>query len=325
VSFGSPWLLLFLLAVPLAIWGSVLLERQRARRAESWSAPALVPNMVPASPGRRRYIPLVLFLLGLILLLAGFARPQATINVPREGATVVLALDVSGSMEAKDVKPTRLLAARAAALQFVKDLPDKYRVSLVTFSDHGTVRVQPTYDRDQIERALPLKAQAEGTALASGVATAVKVAQAVIGEGEPGAAHPPAAVLLLSDGSQTVGQADPADAAAKARKLGIPISTVSLGTPRGVVVRKIPGVPGGEEVTRVPPAPAELRDLAGITGGTFFQARSSEQLKQVYKDLGSRLVTDKKKREITVALAGVAVVFLVAGAALSGVWFRRLV
>jgi Ca-activated chloride channel family protein len=245
--------------------------------------------------------------------------------VPREGATVVLAIDISGSMDAKDVKPTRLLAARAAAVQFVTDMPGKYRVSLVTFSDHGTVKVPPTYDHARLEQALPVKAQAEGTALASGIATAVKVAEQAIGEGQPGEARPPAAILLLSDGSQTVGQTDPTDAADKARKLGIPISTVSLGTPRGVVVRKIPGVQGGEEVTQVPPAPAQLRDVAQITGGTFFQARSSEQLQQVYKDLGSRLVTDKKKREITVALAGAAAVCLIAGALLSGLWFRRLV
>ncbi len=111
-------------------------------------------------------------------------------------------------------------------------------------------------------------------------------------------------------------------AAAKARKLGIPISTVSLGTSKGVVIQKIPG---GEEQIQVPPAPNALRDLARMTSGTFFQAQSAEQLQQVYKDLGSKLVKDKKKREITVAVAGAAVVFLIAGALLSGIWFRRIV
>jgi Ca-activated chloride channel homolog len=322
VSFGSPWLLLFLLLVPLAIWGYVLLERHRARQAERWTSTALLPNMAPSSPGRRRYIPLVLFMIGLILLLAGFARPQAKINVPREGATVVLAMDISGSMDATDVKPSRLLAARSAALQFAKELPDKYRIALVTFSDHAAVRVPPTYDHAAITPALPLKAQREGTSLASGLKRAVDVAERATGKPEPGEAKPPSAVLLLSDGSQTVGRDDPAVSAVKARKLGIPIYTVSLGTDKGVVVRKIPG---GQEVTQVPPAPGALQDLSRITGGTFFEAHSAVQLQQVYKDLGSRLVKDEKKREITVAAAGAAVVFLIAGALLSGLWFRRIV
>ncbi len=322
MSFASPWLLLFLLVVPLAIWGYTRLERRRASRAESWSSAVLLPNMVPSSPGRRRYIPLALFMLALILLLAGFARPQAKIDIPREGATVVLAIDVSGSMAAKDVKPTRLRAARAAALQFAKDLPDKYRLSLVTFSDHAAVRVLPTYDHDQVARALPTKTQPVGTDLATGISKAVTVAERAVGKREPGVARSPSAVLLLSDGAQTSGEVNPAVPAAKARKLGIPVYTVSVGTSKGVVVNKIAG---GEEVIQVPPAPAALKSLAQITGGKFFSARSAEQLQQVYKDIGSRLVQDKKKREITVAAAGAAVVFLLAGAVLSGLWFRRLV
>src|SRR5215510_7517602 len=122
MSFASPWLLLSLLLVPVAVLGYFLLERRRASRAERWSSSALMPNMVPSKPGVRRYVPLVLFLIALVLLLAGFARPQATIDVPREGATVALALDISGSMDAKDVpgtdgkgRTTRLLAARQAA------------------------------------------------------------------------------------------------------------------------------------------------------------------------------------------------------------------
>jgi Ca-activated chloride channel family protein len=322
MSFGSPWLLLCLLAVPLVLYGYVRLERRREREAEAWTTPALLPNMIAARPGWRRFVPLALFLVGLILLLVGFARPEAKISVPREGATVVLALDISGSMEAKDVQPTRLVAARQAAVQFVKDLPSKYRVALVTFSDHAAVKMPPTYDHDRVVRALPLKAREAGTALGAGIAAAVLVAQRAVGKAEPGESRPPAAVLLLSDGAQTAGRVDPADAAAEARKLDIPVSTISLGTPKGLLIRKIPG---GTEQIQVPPVPAALREIAQITGGTFLQARTAKQLQRVYKDLGSRLVKERKRREITVAATGAAIVFMLAGAALSGYWFRRLV
>jgi Ca-activated chloride channel family protein len=330
MSFASPWLLLTLLLVPLAIGGYVLLERHRAQEAERWSSSPLMPNMVPTRPGFRRYVPLVLFLIALVLLLAGFARPQATIDVPREGATVVLALDISGSMDAKDVnrldgkgRTTRLLAARDAATQFLKELPDKYRVSLVTFGNRGIVKVAPTYDHDKIVAALPTKSLTQGTALASGIESAITVAQRAFGKPEPGQPANPVAVLLISDGGNTA-QADPQDAVDKARKLDLPISTVSLGTngPLAVIHQKIPG---GDNQIQVPVAPAALEDVARGTDGTFFQVRTASELKKVYEDLGSRLVQDKKKREITVAAAGAAVVFLIAGALLSGLWFRRIV
>jgi Ca-activated chloride channel homolog len=329
VSFASPWLLLFLLAVPVAVVGYALLESWRAGRARDWSSSALMPNMVPATPGARRYIPLVFFLVALILLLTGFARPQATINVPREGATIVLALDISGSMEAKDVRPgptTRLRAARDALTEFIEKLPEKYRVSLVTFGNRGTVRVPPTYDHQRVLDAIPRKARSEGTTLASGIERATRVAQVVTGKREPGIPLTPAAVLLISDGGNT-GQKEPAEAAEQARKRGVRISTVLLGTngPEAEVTQPIQGSPGNEEVHQVPVVPGTLRDVSRITGGRFFEAKSVGQLQRVYEDLPSRFVDDKKKREITVGVAAAAVVFLIAGALLSGLWFRRLV
>jgi Ca-activated chloride channel family protein len=330
MSFGSPWLLLLLLLVPLAIGGYVLLERHRAERAERWSSNALMPNMVPSRPGFRRYVPLLLFLIALVLLLAGFARPQATINEPREGATVVIALDVSGSMDARDVNrldgpglTTRLLAARDAATEFLKELPDKYRVSLVTFGNRGIVKVAPTYDRTKILAALPTKSLTEGTALASGIDSTITVAQRAFGKPKPGDPPNPVAVLLISDGGNT-SQEDPAVSVDKARKIDLPISTVSLGTagPLAFIDQKIQG---GTNHIQVPVQATALQDIARGTDGTFFQVHTAKELKKVYENLGSRLVQDKKKREITVAAAGAAVVFLIAGALLSGLWFRRIV
>jgi Ca-activated chloride channel family protein len=323
VSFQHPILLLALLALPASASAWLWLERRRSGRAAAWSAPALLPNMVGEAPGRRRFVPLALFLVGLTLLLVGFARPQAMLTTPREGATVVLAIDVSGSMAAKDVKPTRLAAADAAIAQFLHDLPSKYRVSLLTFSNRPTVRVPPTYDRALILQALPTKAEVEGTALGDSAAAAVMVAAKAVGKSKPGAPHPPAAVLLVSDGLQNSGHLRPAEAAAQAHKLDVPISTISLGTPDGKVEQKIAG--GYTETSAVPVAPSQLQALAQGSGGRFFKAHTPQQLKQVYEDLGSRLATQKKKREITAWTTIGALGFILGGALLSGVWFRRLV
>jgi Ca-activated chloride channel family protein len=323
VSFASPELLFGLLVAPLAVWGYLLLERRRSERAARWTSPDLMPNMVPGSPGRRRHIPAVLFLLGLTLLLVGFARPEARLTEVREGATVVLALDVSGSMGAKDVKPSRLGAANAAAIQFAHDLPRKYRIALITFSSHVTVHLPPTYLHNEITRALPKKPQVQPTALGEGIVAAIKVAMKAVGPNKPGQPHPPAAILVLSDGNQNAGNVSPAAAAAKARRAGIPVSTVLLGTPGGILFTPLPG--GNTEQQPVPTSPQDLAAVAKGTGGRFFQAQSAAQLNQVYKDLGSRLLHQKKWREVTVAVTGAALAFILGGALLSGVWFRRLV
>lgn len=325
MSFGHPILLVALLGVPLAISGWLLLERRRHTRAATWSNLELLPNMVPGAPGRRRYIPMAFFLIGLTLLLVGFARPQATLSVPREGATVVLALDVSGSMGANDVKPTRLAAADAAITEFLHDLPSKYRTAFVVFSFRSTVKVPPTYDRQLIVNALPAKAEFSGTALGDGVATSALVASRAVGKSKPGVPHPPAAVLLLSDGLQNTGKLKASQGAAEARKLGVPVYTVSLGTDKGAVVQSVPGPGNLTKTTAVPVKSSELQGIAHATGGRFFTARSADELKQVYKDLGHRLATENKRREITAWTTMGALGFILTGALLSGAWFRRLV
>ena len=322
MSFGSPALLLCLLVVPLAVWGYVVLERRRERQASRWSTPALVPNMIEGDPGRRRHVPAILFLLGLMLLLVGFARPEAKLSQVREGATVVLAMDVSRSMGAKDIRPTRLGAADAAAIQFAHDLPSQYRIALVTFSNHAAVRLPPTYLHDEMAAAIP-KATQPGTALGDGVDAAIKVARKAVGPNKPGQPHPPVAILVLSDGTQTAGQRTPQAAAAEARKAGIPISTVSLGTPGGILYTPLRG--GNTEQDPVPVDPRDLQGLAKSTGGTFFAAASPDDLKRVYEDLGSRLLHEKRWKEITVAVTAAALVLILAGAVLSALWFRRLV
>jgi Ca-activated chloride channel family protein len=324
MSFAHPILLIALLAVPAAVALWWYLERRRGERAANWATPALLPNMLSGDPRWRRYVPLTLFLVGLTLLLAGFARPEAKLTEPREGATVVLGIDVSGSMAAKDVKPSRLAAANAAIRQFLDVLPSKYRVSLVTWSNRASVKVPPTYDRKLILQALPRKTEFEGSALGDAAATAALVASKAVGKSKPGQPHPPAAALLISDGEQNSGRLRPAEAIAQARKLDVPLSTIALGTPDGIVYQKLPGSKYTEQHA-VPATPQQLQSLAQATGGRFFKAHTASALKQVYKDLGSRMAKESKKREITQWWTMGALGFILGGAVLSGIWFRRLI
>jgi Ca-activated chloride channel family protein len=325
-AFKSPWLLLFLLLVPVAIGLYLWLDRRRTDRAGRWSSAHLMPNMQAGQPGGRRWIPATLFAIALTLLLVGFARPEAKFTEAKDGATVVLMVDVSGSMAANDVKPTRLLAADTAIADFVKKVPSRYRIALITFSNHIAVRVPPTYERNSIVNALPKKTQLEGTALGEALSQAVRVAKKAVGPSKPGAPHPPATILLLSDGGQNAGSVTPSKAAADARKAAIPVSTVSLGTASGKVEQKVPfGKKTVPLVTQVPVEPRTLKTVASVAGGHFYEAHSASELGQVYKDMGHHLVYAKKFREVTVIFSLVAFLTILAGAALSVVWFRRLV
>jgi Ca-activated chloride channel family protein len=262
-----------------------------------------------------------------MLLLAGFARPEAKFRQAKEGATIVIMIDNSGSMAANDVKPSRLLAADAAVTQFLKKLPSRYRVALLTFSSSIAAKVPPTYDRNAIIKALPRTAELQGTAMGVALKQAVIVAQKAVGPSKPGHPHPPATILMISDGGSNSGDVTPAAAAALAKKAKIPVSTVALGTSNGIVHQTVP-IGHGQTVPyqqQVPVQPATLRSVAAVSGGKFYAARSGTELTRVYKDLGSRLVYTKQYREITVAVTAAALVLILAGAALSAWWFRRLV
>jgi len=320
VSFAAPILLLFLLAVPAAAAGYLWLERRRERRAAGWAAPALLPNLVDRPPSWRRHVPTALLLAGVALLLVGFARPRTTIKVKRQEATVVLVLDVSGSMAAKDSQPTRLGAARAAALRFVDKLPNGYRMALVTFSDHAAVVVPATHDltamRAGIARA---KSGPQGTALAEAVSRAVDVGLSV--KGQTKGQRPPAIVVLFSDGGQTAGRVTIAQAETKAKKSGIPVSAVAVGTPDGVVFQALKG--GFSERIQVPAQPASLQAISRGSGGRFYQGVATVDVNAIYRELGSRVGKQNKTIEVTAIAAGGGLVLMLTGAVLSGVWFRR--
>ncbi len=320
MSFFAPFLLVFLLAVPAAVAGYLWLDRRRDRRAAAWAAPSLLPNMTNRPAPWRRHLPNALLLVGVTLLLVGFARPTATVTVKRQEATVVLVLDESGSMAARDSLPTRLAAAKAVALRYVDALPGGYRMSVVTFSDHVAVSAPPTHDLTAVRTVIAnARAGPQGTALADAVVKAVNVGRSV--KGTQHGPRPPAVVIVLSDGGQTAGRYSPQQAAAWARQMKIPISTVALGTPDGVVLQPLKS--GYTERIQVPVQPAPLQVIARTSGGRFSQGAANVDVKSTYAALGSRVGNKHKTVEVTAVAAAGGIVFMLAGALLSGAWFRR--
>jgi Ca-activated chloride channel family protein len=321
MSFGVPLLLLFLLAVPVAVALLVLLERYRSRRATAWAPAALLPNMTTKPKQLHRHLPTALTLLGVALLLVGFARPKATYHVKAQEATLVLVLDVSGSMAANDAQPTRFAAAKAVIQRFIANVPKGYRLSLVTFSDHVAVSAAPTRNMDAVSAALArAHTGPQGTALADAVARAVRVAALV--KGSVAGHRPPAAVVVLSDGGQTAGRVSPEQAAAAALKAKIPVSTILVGTPDGVVQQKLKG--GFTERIQVPAQPQSLEAIARGSGGRFTGGVAAVDVKGSYEELGSRTGRRKKTIEVSAAAAGGGLAFVLAGGLLSGLWFRRI-
>ena len=320
MKFMWPSFLWGLLLIPVAVLAYIGLHRRRLRQATRFGNPAMWPNLVQRSPGGRRHIPALLLLLALTALLVGLARPQKVDRVPREDGTIVLTMDSSVSMLATDVSPTRLAAARAAADTLIAQLPPKYRLGLVTFSGVAVTRSLPTTNRDEIKAALDEVRAEGGTAIGEGIRRALEV-----GGARPPAStdpltqpaprsedQPPLAILLLSDGYSTEGL-PPLDAARVARDLQVPVFTVAVGTQDGL----------GPDGRPAPPDEATLRQVAETTGGEFFTAPTSDDLQAVYADLGSKVSTEEKLRELTAWTLGGALLMFLAGGALSLVWFNR--
>jgi Ca-activated chloride channel family protein len=252
-------------------------------------------------------------------MLVGVARPHATVSVPREEATVVLALDVSRSMKADDVKPTRLDAARLAAFEFSQDVPEKYRIGIVSFATRAVVALPPTADRSLVRESLATLTPGEGTAIGDAVALALQMGKEQRSDG----AIPPTSVLLISDGARDGGIVSPQEAAQRARTQGVPVYSVLVGTPEGTVEETLVG--GYRRIIRVPTNPETLQQLAEATQGEFFTAVDEEELAQVYEDLGSRLGKRKETREITDYFAAGGAMLLLMGGGLSAMFFRRVV
>jgi Ca-activated chloride channel homolog len=322
MSFEWPLALFGLILVPLALAGYLLAQRRRMRYAARFTNLDLLANVVERSPGWRRHLPPALALLALAALLTGMARPQATIPVPREQATVILAMDTSGSMRATDVAPSRLVAARSAAESFLDELPERFRVGLISFSSQAQVLAPPTDERALVGQTLGSLEAEGGTAIGEAILRSVELALAGTTDGgEHSGDGPPVSILLLSDGANSAGP-EPLEAAPEAQAARIPIYTIALGTPSGTIEETDPS--GAARTLSVPPDPETLAQVAEMTDGHFFDAPSEDDLRAVYEEIGSQVGFEEEEQEITFLFAAAGGLLLIAGATLSVLWFNRL-
>ncbi len=306
MSFAEPLALLCLFAVPLAVLAHVSAQRRRRRYPVRYTALSTLAAIAGEEPRWRRHLPFALLALALAALTLSLARPERTVAVPVERASVVLVTDVSRSMSATDVSPTRLEAARRAAQSFIEKVPEELRVGLVSFSDAAQTLKAPTTDREVVSNALKTLQPISGTATGAGLRTALDDLK--VGA-DNSAQRPPAAIVLLSDGSATDGTAA-YEVATEAKRLRVPIYTVALGTPDGTIEL-------GGRVLRVPPDPEALQRIASLSGGDAFRAEDSDELGAVYDRLGSQIGTKPEQREITVFFAGGALLLLAGAMAAS--------
>ena len=265
-------------------------------------------------------------------MVGAFAQPARMTRVPRERATIIVAIDTSLSMQATDVDPSRLVAAQAAANEFVDKLPARLNVGLVTFNGIAKVAVPPTQNRDELHAAIDQLRLGERTAIGEAIYAsldAIGVDTSDPGAGGDGTGDDPAddpadddpvpaRIVLMSDGSTTVGRPD-AQAAAAAKRAGVPVSTIAFGTPYGTI-----DLEGQEGPISVAVNPEALAAIANATDGTAFTAETGAELQQVYDDIGSSVGYTTEQRDITTTFVGVSLVFLFGAAVLSQLWFSRL-
>lgn len=315
MTFEWPGLLWLALLAPVALALQAWSERRRRRQAAAFANPALLPNVVTARPGWRGWLPVACYLLATTVLLVALARPEAVARVPRDEATVMLVVDASASMLARDVAPSRVQAARRAVGELLDQLPERFQVGLVSFAATARVESRPTRDRAAVRRALAAFEVRPGTAMGDGLRLALDLSRGATRGGQ--AERPPTTVLLLGDGINTNGS-PPLLAAEAASREHVQVFTVALGTPDGALERS-----DGSRVP-VPPDEATLRQVAEVTGARFFTAPGSDELAGVYRDLGSRITYQREEHEVTATFLVGAVALLLAGAAMSLVLFRRL-
>jgi Ca-activated chloride channel family protein len=310
MSFQAPLFLLGLVVIPLALLALFAARRRPAKYVIRFPAAATLAAVVGRTGRARRVIPPALLCLSLAGLVLALARPEATVAVPIERASVMLVTDTSGSMNATDVTPTRLAAAQSAATRFLDRVPKSLQTGLVAYADGPHTVLRPTQDRDAIKSTVQALQASGGTATGDALASALNAL------GKRDAKSPPAAIVLLSDGASKTGR-DPAEVAREAKAAGVPIYTVALGTADGIVQV-------GGQTLAVPPDPQALAEVAALSGGRSFAAEDSNALDQVYETLGSRIGTKKEKREVSAGFAAVGLLLLGGAAFTSLRWRGRL-
>ena len=328
MSFIWPWVLVSLLGLPVCAYLYVRLQRKRDMAAASLGTMGVVREGAAEPAGRRRHVPPIIFLAGIALLAVASARPQLTLPLPRMEGTVVLAVDVSSSMAADDVEPTRLDAAKLTAKTVVDRRPDSARIGVVAFGEGGLVVQPPTDDKDALDATIDRLEPYSGTSLGQGVLTALNLIapeglgpgsreSVPAGDAEPRSAFAPALIVLLTDGENT-NAPDPLEVAQAAIDRGVRIHTVGLGTSEGATIE----VDGFSLFTQL--NEPVLQEIALLTEGTYFAVEDTDDVAAVYEELETEFVVDSREVEVTSALGGIGALLLLAGGALSLSWFGRV-
>ena len=339
MTFQWPEMLWLMLALPALLFFYVLVLRKKKKVALRYASLGLVHEAMGVGNRIKRHIPPVLFFCALAAMILAIARPQATITLPTQHETVILAMDISGSMRATDVEPNRLVAAQNAAKQFVSEQPENVRVGVVAFAGTATVAQAPTRNREDVIAAIDRfqlqRATAIGSAIIVSLATifpeaGIDVGAMMYGQERkadksdkpalkpvPPGSYASAVIILLTDGQRTTGP-DSIQAAKMAAERGVRIYTVGVGTPEG----KIIGFEGWSMRVRLDEE--TLKAVADITRGEYFYAGNAVDLKKVYQALNAKLVMERKKTEVTALFSGLAALLAVISAALSLAWFHRI-
>ncbi len=338
-------MLLLLLLVPVLIAAYIFAQRRRQKYAMRYASLSLVKEALGRGPGIRRHIPPIIFLIGLTVMLVALARPAATVRLPSQEGTIILTIDVSGSMQADDMKPNRIEAAKNAARTFVDHQPPNVRIGVVSFSDNAFIVQAPTTDREQVKAAINRLTPQRGTAIGRGILTSLDAIfepppQAGLQDNfrqrfnstsdpltqptptpeitpVPPGSYTAAIVVLLSDGESNVGPR-PLDVVQQAADRGVRVYTVGVGSPAGTILR-IQG-----RSIRVRLDEETLKSIADKTNAKYFRADTETDLQNIYNNLSTQLVFKMERTEITALFTGVAAILFLAAGALSLFWFNRL-
>jgi Ca-activated chloride channel family protein len=334
MEFIWPSLLVLLLLIPLLAVLYSRMERRRRRYAESYGGLGFGQEADRSGPGRRRHIPMMIFLAGLSILIVALARPQAVVSLPRQEGTVILAFDVSGSMAADDLQPNRMEAAKAAARQFIERQPSSVQIGVVVFSDSGFTVQTPTNDQEAILASINRLVPQRGTSLAYGILISLNTIASDVAQGPaqlsditpeptatptpvPRGTYEPVVIILLTDGENNA-PPDPLEAARLASDRGVRVYTVGIGSPAGATLN----IEGFNVLSQL--NEELLIQISQITGGAYFNAETEQDLQAIYENIDPQLVVKPRKMEITSLFAGASILILVIGGTFSLLWFSRL-
>jgi Ca-activated chloride channel family protein len=335
MTFIWPVMLVCLILIPLFVALFFWLQRRRNKIASKYGNLGFMQGASGNRAGKRRYVPPILFLAGLAILLLALGRPQMVVSLPRIEGTVILAFDVSGSMAADDLKPTRMDAAKTAADDFVGRLPPTVQIGVVAFSDNGFAIQPPTYDKDTILAAIGRLTPQRGTSLGNGIQASIKTIETDFKQTGPlqlsqitpeatatptpvpQGFHQPAVIVLLTDGENNESP-DPLAAAQAAADRGIRIYTIGIGSTAGTELT----VNGFTVFTQLDEG--MLQQIAQVTGGVYYNAQTEKDLYSIYDNLDPQLVIKPEKMEVTSIFAGASIAILIVGGVFSLFWFSRL-